>query len=57
MSAYELIKLDEEGRAFKDRTLGEPVDQVSPFCCRLGASSDIENDRFFKVCLQIGRWN
>ena len=48
MSAYELIKFDEEGRAVKNCTSAKPVDQESPFCCCLGSSSDFENDRFFR---------
>jgi len=47
MSAYDLVKYDEEGRAVKDCTSAKPADQESPFCCCLGASSDIENEKFF----------
>jgi len=47
MSAYDLVKYDEEGRAVKDCTSAKPADHESPICCRLGASSDIENEKFF----------
>jgi hypothetical protein len=57
MSAYKLIKFDEEGRSVKDSTLAKLLDQESPFCCRSVASSDIENEFFLEVCSQIGRWN
>jgi len=53
MSAYELIKFDEEGHAVKDCTSAKPVDPVRSFRCYLGASSDIENDMFFRSVFAI----
>lgn len=54
MSAYELIKFDEEGPAVRDCISSNPVDQESPFCCHLDASSDTEiEDKLLKHSLCV----